>query len=81
MKRFICFFLLSLILVSPGSFSASLWLELRSPHFTMRYQEPERRMAAFLLQRAEETREAVLRDIGHAPPSPILIQNWISQIK
>jgi hypothetical protein len=39
----------------------------------MRYQEPERKMAAFLLQRAEETREAVLRDINHAPPSPTLI--------
>ena len=73
MKRFICFFFLSLILVSPGSLSASEWLELHSPHFTMRYQEPEQRMATFLLQRAEETREVVLRDIGHAPPSPTLI--------
>jgi hypothetical protein len=74
MKRFVVFFLLSIIiLLSPGSSIASPWLELRSPHFIMRYQGPEHKMAAFLLQRAEETREAVLRAIGHAPPSPTLI--------
>lgn len=39
----------------------------------MRYQVPEKKMASFLLQRAEETREAVLRDIGCCPPSPTLI--------
>jgi hypothetical protein len=73
MKRFVVFFLLSIIPVSPGSLRASAWLELRSSHFIMRYQEPEHKMAAFLLQQAEETRGAVLRDINHAPPSPTLI--------
>jgi hypothetical protein len=73
MKRILLFSLLTSVLLSPGSSVASPWLELRSPHFIMRYQEPEHKMAAFLLQRAEETREAVLRDINHAPPSPTLI--------
>jgi hypothetical protein len=73
MKRFIIFFLLSLCLLPPGSLIASLWLEFRSPHFVMRYQKPERKMATFLLQRAEETREAVLRDLGHCPSTPTLI--------
>lgn len=30
-------------------------------------------MAAFLLQRAEETRKTILNDIGHAPPPPTVI--------
>jgi hypothetical protein len=73
MKRFVIFLILFLILSFPGSLGASSWLELRSQHFTMRYQEPEHKMASFLLQRAEKTREAVLRDIGHAPVFPIVI--------
>jgi hypothetical protein len=73
MKRILLFSLLTSVLFSPGSLIASPWLELRSPHFIMRYQEPERKLAYFLMQRAEETREAVLKDIGHAPPSPTLI--------
>ncbi len=63
----------TLMLLSPGSLIASPWLELRSPHVIMKYQEPEHKMAAFLLQKAEEIRETVLRDIGHAPTSPTLI--------
>lgn len=73
MKRIIIFFLLSFILALPELLSAASWLELRSAHFIMRYQEPERRMASFLLQRAEENRETMLREIGHAPPSPTVI--------
>jgi hypothetical protein len=73
MKRIFYFFLLSLILSLPALLPAASWLELRSPHFIMRYQEPERKMASFLLQRAEETRGAVLLDLDHTPPSPTLI--------
>jgi len=73
MKRFVCFFLLPIIVSFPALLSAASWLELRSPHFIMRYQKPEHKMAAFLLQRAEETREAIHLAIGHAPPTPTLI--------
>jgi hypothetical protein len=73
MKRIFYFFLLSLILSLPALLPAASWLELRSPHFIMRYQEPERKMASFLLQKAEETRGAVLLDLDHTPPSPTLI--------
>jgi hypothetical protein len=73
MKRFIIFLLLSLFLLLPGPLGASSWLELSSPHFTMRYQESEHKMASFLLQKAEETRGAVLLDLDHTPPSPTLI--------
>jgi hypothetical protein len=73
MKRILLFSLIAAILVSPGSLIASAWLELRSPHFVIKYQEPERKMASFLLQRAGETREAVIHDLGHIPPSPTLI--------
>jgi hypothetical protein len=73
MKRLVIFVLLSLILLLPALLPAASWLELRSPHFIMRYQEPERKMAFFLLQRAEEIRGAVIQDAGHAPPSPTLI--------
>jgi len=73
MKRIFFFLLLSLILALPELLPAASWLELRSSHFIMRYQEPERKMASFLLQRAEETRGEILRDIGHTPPPPTLI--------
>jgi hypothetical protein len=73
MKRIIFLVFVLLILALPELFSAASWLELRSPHFIMRYQEPERKMASFLLQRAEETRETIQRTIGHTPPSPTLI--------
>ena len=73
MKRFVIFLILSLILLLPGPLGASSWLELRSQHFTMRYQESEHKMASFLLQKAEETRGAVLLDLDHTPPSPTLI--------
>jgi hypothetical protein len=73
MKRISFFFLLSLILSLPEVLPAASWLELRSPHFIMRYQEPEHKMASFLLQRAEETRGACRQTIGSVPPSPCLI--------
>ena len=73
MKRLSSFLLVPLILLLPALSPAASWLELNSAHFIMKYQKPERKMAAFLLQRAEETREAILRDIGHAPPSPTVI--------
>ncbi|MEJ2068286.1 MAG: hypothetical protein P8Y09_10165, partial [Deltaproteobacteria bacterium] len=73
MKRIVIFVLLSLILLLPGPLGASSWLELSSPHFTMRYQEPERKMALFLLQRAEEVRGSIIQDAGRAPPAPTLI--------
>jgi hypothetical protein len=73
MKRFVIFLLLSFILLLSGLLGASSWLELRSQHFTMRYQEPEHKMASFLLQRAEKIRGAVLLDLDHTPPSPTLI--------
>jgi len=73
MKRLFFFVLLSLILSLPEVLPAASWLELRSPHFIMRYQEPEHKMASFLLQRAEETREACRQTIGSVPPSPCLI--------
>jgi len=73
MKRISFFFVLSLILSLPALLPAASWLELRSSHFIMRYQEPERKMASFLLQRAEETREATAQAIGTVPPSPSLI--------
>jgi hypothetical protein len=71
MKRIFFFFLF--IFSLPELLSAASWLELRSPHFIMRYQEPEHKMASFLLQRAEETREATSQTIGYTPPSPCLI--------
>jgi hypothetical protein len=73
MKRIVVFLLLTLTFLSPGPLGASSWLELSSPHFTMRYQKPEHKMAFFLLQRAEEIRWAIMQDAGHAPPSPTLI--------
>jgi len=73
MKRSFVFFLLFVPLLFPEPLFASSWLELHSPHFTLRYQKSERKMASFLLRRAEEAREVALRDIGHCPPSPTLI--------
>ncbi len=73
MKRVSFFFLLSLILALPELLPAASWLELRSPHFILRYQSPEQKMAAFLLKKAEETREATAHAIGSVPPSPCLI--------
>jgi hypothetical protein len=73
MKRFVIVLLLSFIFLLSGLLGASSWLELRSQHFTMRYQEPEHKMASFLLQKAEETRGVVLLDLAHTPPSPTLI--------
>jgi hypothetical protein len=73
MKRISFFFLLSLLISLPEVLPAASWLELRSPHFIMRYQEPEHKMASFLLQRAEKTREAIEQDISAVPPAPCLI--------
>jgi hypothetical protein len=73
MKRISLFFLLSLTLSVPTQLPAASWLELRSPHFIMRYQEPEHKTASFLLQRAEKTREATAHAIGFSPPAPCLI--------
>ena len=73
MTRICALLAFALMLLSPGSLIASPWLELHSPHFIIRYQEAEHKMATFLMQRAEETREAVLRNIGHAPTSPTMI--------
>jgi predicted nuclease with RNAse H fold len=73
MKRIFFFFLLSSIISLPALLRAASWLELRSPHFIMRYQSPEQKLAAFLLQKAEDTRETCQRTIGSVPPSPCLI--------
>ena len=73
MKRLTFFLFLSLTLLISEPLNASSWLELRSPHFTIWYQEPEHKMASFLLQRAEETRDEVLLDLDHIPPSPTVI--------
>jgi hypothetical protein len=73
MRRLVIVALLSLILSLPGPLNASSWLELSSPHFTIRYQKPEHKMGFFLLQRAEEIRGVVIQDAGHAPSSPTLI--------
>jgi hypothetical protein len=73
MKRIVLFSLLMLLFSSAASLSASSWLELRSPHFILRYEEPEHKMASFLLRRAEETREATAQAIGAVPPAPSLI--------
>ena len=73
MKRIVIFLLLTLTFLLAGPLGASSWLELSSPHFTVRYQEPEHKMASFLLQKAEETRGAALLDLDHTPSSPTLI--------
>jgi hypothetical protein len=73
MKRISFFFLLSLILALPEPLPAASWLELRSPHFILKYQGPGQKMAAFLLKKAEETREATAHSIGSVPPAPCLI--------
>jgi hypothetical protein len=73
MKRISIFFLLSLILALPEPLPAASWLELRSPHFILKYQGPEQKMAVFLLKKAEEAREATAQAIGSVPPSPCLI--------
>jgi hypothetical protein len=79
MKRIVFFSLLTLLFSSPASLSASSWLELSSPHFILKYEGPEQKMAAFLLKKAEETREATAQTIGSVPPAPCLIYlapNW-----
>ena len=79
MKRISIFFLLSLIFALPALLPAASWLELSSPHFILKYQSPEQKMAAFLLKKAEETREATLQAIKSVPPAPCLIYlapNW-----
>jgi hypothetical protein len=73
MKRISFFFVLSFILCLPAVLPAASWLELRSSHFILRYQSPEQKMAAFLLKKAEGTREATAKAIGTVPPSPCLI--------
>jgi hypothetical protein len=73
MKRISLFFLLSLIIALPELLPAASWLELRSPHFILKYQSPEQKLAAFLLKKAEETREASAQAIGSLPPAPCLI--------
>ncbi|OGP55619.1 MAG: hypothetical protein A2Y65_00435 [Deltaproteobacteria bacterium RBG_13_52_11] len=72
MKRILVLLLFS-ILSFPELLPAASWIELRSPHFILKYQGPEQKMAAFLLQKAEETRDAIMREIGQVPPSPCLI--------
>jgi hypothetical protein len=73
MKRAIALLVFSVILVLPEILSAASWLELRTAHFIVRYQSPEQKMAAFLLKKAEETREATLQAIKSVPPAPCLI--------
>jgi hypothetical protein len=73
MKRAIALLLCSVILVLPQILSAATWLELRTAHFILRYQDPEQRLAAFLLKKAEEAREATAHAIGFTPPAPCLI--------
>jgi hypothetical protein len=73
MKRICILLLLSINLSFPALIPAASWLELRTTHFILRYQDPEQKMAAFLLKKAEETREAIPRAIGSVPPSPTLI--------
>jgi len=79
MKRAIALLFFSIILVLPEILPAASWLELRTAHFILRYQSPEQKMAAFLLKKAEETREATLQAIKSVPPAPCLIYlapNW-----
>ncbi len=73
MKRIVLFSLFMLLFSSAAPLSASSWLELGSPHFILKYQSPEQKMAAFLLKKAEETREATLQAIKSVPPAPCLI--------
>jgi hypothetical protein len=73
MKRALILLFFSVVLAIPEILSAASWLELRSTHFILRYQSPEQKMAAFLLKKAEETREAASQAIGSLPPSPCLI--------
>jgi Peptidase MA superfamily len=67
------FFLFSLLLALSASPPAASWLELRSVHFVLRYQEPEHKMASFLLHQAEETRAGIQQTINATPSSPCLI--------
>jgi hypothetical protein len=73
MKRAITLVFFSVILIVPEMLPAGSWLELRAVHFILRYQSPEQKMAAFLLKRAEATREATAQAIGFTPPAPCLI--------
>jgi Peptidase MA superfamily len=73
MKRALALLFFSVILALPEILPAASWLELRTVHFILRYQGPEQKMAAFLLKKAEETREATAQAIGSLPPSPCLI--------
>jgi hypothetical protein len=73
MKRAIALLFCSVILILPEILPAATWLELRTAHFILRYQDSEQRLAAFLLKKAEETREATAHAIGSVPPAPCLI--------
>ncbi len=57
----------------PRTTLAVSWLEQRSAHFVVRYQQGEDKLASFLLKRGEKTREDIERDIGTTPPQPTLI--------
>lgn len=73
MKRAVALLFFSVILALPEILLAASWLELHTAHFIIRYQGAEQKMAAFLLKKAEETREATAQAIGSVPPSPCLI--------
>ncbi|MCJ7664206.1 MAG: peptidase MA family metallohydrolase [Desulfobacterales bacterium] len=73
MKRVCILLIFSINLSFPALIPAASWLEISSAHFILRYQSPEQKMAAFLLKKAEETREAIPQAIGYTPPAPCLI--------
>jgi len=68
MKR-VSLLLLVLLFLSPQPLNASSWLELRSPHFILMYKTPERKLASFLLRRAEELRKTSRENLpAHSLP-------------
>jgi len=73
MKRVCILLFLCINLSFPTLIPAASWLEISSAHFILRYQAPEQKMAAFLLKKAEEIREAIPQAIGYTPPAPCLI--------
>lgn len=73
MKRVLALLLFSFFLSYHALAPAASWIEVRSPHFILKYQTPEHKAASFLLEKAEEAREAIGKDIRHLPPSPTLV--------
>lgn len=75
MKRFLIIIFITCVF-SPAyliSSATATWKEVHSPHFIVRYQGKEGKIASFIMKRGEEMRGEVLANIGHSPHTPTII--------